>query len=66
MCHNILTIMQQARRLFEDSFNGEYGLVLGGPLASRIGKEKDLMSWKKLNELLFAQVFSSGEQSQCA
>lgn len=40
MCHIIPTIMQQARRLFEDSFNVEWELVLGGPLASRTEKER--------------------------
>lgn len=40
MYHNSVTIKQQATRLFEDSFNGEYELVLGGPLASRIETEK--------------------------
>lgn len=34
MWHNIRTIMRRAARLFEDSFNGEYELVLGGPPAA--------------------------------
>lgn len=53
-------------RLFEDSFNGECKLVLGGLLASRIDTEKRPNELEKLNELLFAQVLSSSRQPQCA
>lgn len=61
--------MPQEMHLFEVSFNGEHELVLGGgggSLGFPHRNKKDLMSWKKLNELLFAQGFSSSEQPQCA
>lgn len=60
LCHNIPAIMQQATRLFEDSFNVECELVLGGPLASRTETEKgpnevEKIQWTFICTSLFFQ-----------
>lgn len=52
--------MQQATGLFEDSFNGEYELVLGGLLASRIEieigpNELEKIEWTFICTSLFFQ-----------